>query len=165
MSHTFSAANGGEPWVNPSAFCVPGSPGCAGTTSPDGNLSRNLFTGPGFVDVDLSVTKNIAIGERFKVQLRAEMFNVFNRINLASGAGSVGGNGYVSDTIGDYNGAPVLSAGFTPMDYSLTSTTGACSAPATRSKNALSAPYCSSGMEPALISSLRVKVSSSPLAA
>lgn len=89
---------------------MPGSPGCGGTTSPDGNLSRNLFTGPGFVDVDLSVTKNIAIGERFKVQLRAE-FSVFNRINLASGAGSVGSNGYVSDTIGDYNGAPGLGPG------------------------------------------------------
>jgi hypothetical protein len=39
------------------------------------------------------------------------MFNVFNRKNLASGAGSVGGNGYVADTIGDFNGAPGLGPG------------------------------------------------------
>jgi len=39
------------------------------------------------------------------------MFNVFNRINLATGAGSVGSNGVVSDTIGDFNGAPGLGPG------------------------------------------------------
>jgi hypothetical protein len=103
VSHTFIPGVG-EPWVNPAAFCVPGAAGCPGTTNPDGDLSRNLFTGPGFADVDLSVIKNISIGERLKLQLRAEMFNVFNRRNLASGAGSVGSNGYLGDTIGDFNG-------------------------------------------------------------
>jgi hypothetical protein len=39
------------------------------------------------------------------------MFNVFNRKNLASGAGSVGSNGYLYDTIGDFNGAPGLGPG------------------------------------------------------
>jgi hypothetical protein len=110
VSHTFIPGVG-EPWVNPAAFCVPGAAGCPGTTNPDGDLSRNLFTGPGFADVDLSVIKNISIGERLKLQLRAEMFNVFNRKNLASGAGSVGGNGYIGDTIGDFNGAPGLGPG------------------------------------------------------
>jgi len=90
---------------------VPGTSGCPGTTNPDGGLSRNLFVGPGFEDVDLSVIKNISIGERLKLQLRAEMFNVFNRKNLASGAGSVGSNGYLYDTIGDFNGAPGLGPG------------------------------------------------------
>ncbi len=61
--------------------------------------------------MDLSVIKNISIGERLKLQLRAEMFNVFNRKNLASGAGSVGSNGYLGDTIGDFNGAPGLGPG------------------------------------------------------
>jgi hypothetical protein len=36
---------------------------------------------------------------------------VFNRINLATGPGSVGGNGVVADTIGDFNGAPGLGPG------------------------------------------------------
>jgi hypothetical protein len=39
------------------------------------------------------------------------MYNLFNRINLASGAGAVGSNGVVSDTIGDFNGAPGLGPG------------------------------------------------------
>ena len=102
VSHTFSAANGGEPWVNPSVF-VP-STGL-------GNLSRNKYYGPSFKDVDLSVFKNIPITERIKVQLRAEMYNLFHRINLASGAGAVGPNGMVTDTIGDFNGAPGLGPG------------------------------------------------------
>jgi hypothetical protein len=111
VNHSFSLAAGGLPWVNPNAFCVPGSAGCAGTTDPAGNLGRNALYGPGFADVDLSVFKNIPIGERLHIQLRAEMFNVFNRKNLATGAGSVGSNGVVSDTIGDYNGAPGLGPG------------------------------------------------------
>jgi hypothetical protein len=111
VSHNFSAAAGGEPWVNSAAFCVPGAAGCTGPTDPMGNLSRNKYYGPSFKDVDFSVFKNIPITERVKIQLRAEMYNLFNRINLASGAGSVGSNGFVSDTIGDFNGAPGLGPG------------------------------------------------------
>jgi hypothetical protein len=57
------------------------------------------------------VIKNIPVTERVKLQLRAEMFNLFNRKNLASGAGSVGSDGTVRDTIGDFNGAPGLGPG------------------------------------------------------
>jgi hypothetical protein len=104
VSHTFSAANGGEQWVNPAVFVA--------TPNSLGNLSRNKFYGPSFKDVDFSVFKNIPITERVKIQLRAEMYNLFNRINLASGAGSVNGsNGIISDTIGDFNGAPGLGPG------------------------------------------------------
>ena len=111
VSHNFSAAAGGEPWVNPAAFCVPGAAGCTGPTDPMGNLSRNKYYGPSFKDIDFSVFKNIPITERVRVQLRAEMYNLFNRINLASGAGSVTSSGLVSDTIGDFNGAPGLGPG------------------------------------------------------
>jgi len=114
VSHSFSKALGGstpgEQWVNPAAFCVPG-PVCAGPTNPAGDLGRNAFYGPGFADVDLSVIKNIPVTERFRVQLRAEMFNMFNRKNLATGSGSVGSDGTVRDTIGDFNGAPGLGPG------------------------------------------------------
>jgi hypothetical protein len=134
VDHKFSAANGGTIWVNPAAFCDPTDPGCGG--SPYGDLARNKFAGPNFKNVDLSVIKNIPITERVKIQLRAEMFNTFNRLNLASGVGSVSaggsnslgyttcaedlvahhctaanGFGLVFDTIGDFNGAPGLGPG------------------------------------------------------
>jgi len=105
VSHKFSAAAGGVEWVNPAAF------NCSSPTTFLGNLSRNRFFAPGYGSVDLSVFKNIPIGERLKIQLRAEMFNLLNRINLASGGGSVGSNGFVSDTIGDFNGAPGIGPG------------------------------------------------------
>jgi hypothetical protein len=102
VSHSFSAALGGEQWVNPNCFAA---------ATGAGNLARNRYYGPGFSDVDISVLKNIPIKERLTVQIRAEIFNVFNRINLATGAGSVGSNGFVSDTIGDFNGAPGIGPG------------------------------------------------------
>jgi len=115
VSHTFSKALGGttpgEQWVNPAAFCIPGAVSCPGPTDPAGDLGRNAFYGPGFADVDLSVIKNIPVTERIRIQLRAEMFNVFNRKNLATGSGSVGADGSVRDTIGDFNGAPGLGPG------------------------------------------------------
>jgi hypothetical protein len=105
VPHKFNAAAGGEQWVNPNCFAPASDP--AGI----GNLSRNRFYGPGFSDVDISVLKTIPLKERLALQLRAEMFNVFNRINLASGSGSVGSNGFVSDTIGDFNGSPGIGPG------------------------------------------------------
>jgi hypothetical protein len=105
VSHSFSknlasCSCPGVQWMNPAAF----GPGPA-------NIGRNKFSGPGYGDVDLSIIKNIPIRERLKVQLRAEMFNLFNRINLASGSGAVNGDGTVTDTIGDFNGAPGIGPG------------------------------------------------------
>ena len=61
--------------------------------------------------MDLSVFKNIPITQSVKLQLRAEMFNVFNRINLATGGGSVGSGGFVTDTIGDFFGGSGIGPG------------------------------------------------------
>ena len=93
----------GVQWVNPDAF--------GPATGAFGNLARNKYYGPGFGDVDLAVFKNIPIRERLKIQLRAEMFNLLNRVNFASGPGSVNGDGTVRDTIGDFNGAPGIGPG------------------------------------------------------
>jgi hypothetical protein len=41
-----------------------------------------------------------------------EMFNIFNRLNLAPPSGYLfGGFGQSTDTIGDYNGAPGIGPG------------------------------------------------------
>ena len=47
--------------------------------------SRRLLRGPGLTNADLSVLKDIPInGERFKVQFRAEAFNVLNHTNFGT---------------------------------------------------------------------------------
>jgi hypothetical protein len=60
-------------------FTVPGiTPpfGCIG------NLGRNKFTMPSFFQFDLRVAKGINIGERFRVDLIADAFNLFNHTNI-----------------------------------------------------------------------------------
>jgi Carboxypeptidase regulatory-like domain/TonB dependent receptor len=97
----------GANWLDPSAFDDSAS-GTFGTTR------RNAYYGPGYSDVDLSVFKNTRIKERVTVQFRAEMFNLFNRINFAPpafGYVSAKGDFTLDDTIGDYNGAPGIGAG------------------------------------------------------
>jgi hypothetical protein len=117
VSHSFvkTAAFTGVQWVNPNAFATPDPATCAPITSDGrcyGTLRRNAIHGPGFSDVDLGVSKTFVITERFKAQFKAEMFNLFNRINLASGPGAFGyGAGQVTDTIGDFNGAPGIGPG------------------------------------------------------
>ena len=49
-----------------------------------GNLGRNVFTGPSFVNTDLSLVKNTKITERFSLQFRTEAFDVLNHPNFGN---------------------------------------------------------------------------------
>ncbi len=49
-----------------------------------GNIGRNRMLGPSFQQFDMSLSKTFNITERMKAQLRAEAFNVPNRVNLAN---------------------------------------------------------------------------------
>jgi hypothetical protein len=47
-----------------------------------GNSPRNLLTGPGLAQWDLSLIKNTKINERLSVEFRWEVFNILNRANF-----------------------------------------------------------------------------------
>jgi hypothetical protein len=47
-----------------------------------GDVARNAFVGPGFANVDFQLTKRITIAERHTFALRADFFNLFNRVNF-----------------------------------------------------------------------------------
>jgi hypothetical protein len=49
---------------------------------PSDMTKRNQFRGPGYWNVDMAVHKNFRFNERYSLQLRAEMFNIFNHANL-----------------------------------------------------------------------------------
>jgi hypothetical protein len=49
-----------------------------------GNAGRNSAIGPGLIDLDFSLFKNIPIHEALKAQFRAEFFNITNRPNFTS---------------------------------------------------------------------------------
>ncbi|MDX6694899.1 MAG: hypothetical protein QOF02_2502 [Blastocatellia bacterium] len=67
--------------------CPPGNPAClaAGVVSLVGRVgetSRNGFRGPDFSKTDFSLIKRIPITERYKFTIRADFFNIFNRVNF-----------------------------------------------------------------------------------
>jgi hypothetical protein len=59
----------------------------------NGTLGRNKFSGPGFAGTDFSLIKNIRIPwfvkEGANLQVRTEIFNLFNRVNLGAVAGNL----------------------------------------------------------------------------
>ena len=63
------------------SFTVPGITPPAGC---DGVLGRNRFTSPGFFQWDMRVSKSIPFGERWRLDLIADAFNLFNRTNVAA---------------------------------------------------------------------------------
>ncbi|MGA7522706.1 MAG: TonB-dependent receptor [Acidobacteriaceae bacterium] len=95
-------------YLNPNSFAVP-------TYGSYGNLGRNQVIGPGFGDVDMSLLKNFPVyKERVHAQFRVEMFNVFNRINLAQPLNNLGYGsafGWSTSTIGVSYGAPGIGSG------------------------------------------------------
>lgn len=48
-----------------------------------GTLGRNTFVGDSYKNVDVSIMKETRLGERMRLQARAEVFNVFNTTNQA----------------------------------------------------------------------------------
>jgi hypothetical protein len=44
---------------------------------------RNTFTGPGFFQFDLGLFKNFTINDRRRVELRMEVFNLFDSVNFS----------------------------------------------------------------------------------
>ncbi|MEN3330363.1 MAG: hypothetical protein V7638_5170 [Acidobacteriota bacterium] len=55
-----------------------------------GNVGRNAIVGPTFNNFDFSVIKITDIGERFRVQFRAEVFDLFNHANFGRPGNTVG---------------------------------------------------------------------------
>lgn len=67
---------------NPDAFSIPP----AGVY---GNAGRNLLRGPNFTQVDASFFKNTRLSENTSLQLRLEVFNLFNFANYADPSGGL----------------------------------------------------------------------------
>jgi hypothetical protein len=57
------------------------SPNAIGTY---GNLGRNAFVGPKFVNIDAALSRRFPIRDRLNMQLRLEAFNVLNHPNFSN---------------------------------------------------------------------------------
>jgi outer membrane receptor protein involved in Fe transport len=65
-----------------------------------GNLGRNVIIGPGFRNLDFSLLKNTRLNERTRLQMRAEVFDLFNHASFGQ-PGRVAGSqnfGRISNT-------------------------------------------------------------------
>ena len=69
-------------FLNPGAFSIP-MPGTYG------NLERNSIHGPSFSQFDMLVSKRIQTGGRSNVELRFEVFNLFNAVNYSNPVGAL----------------------------------------------------------------------------
>ena len=58
--------------------------------APFGNTPRNMLYGPGQKNVDISFIKFLPFSDRFRGELRAEVFNVFNWVNYANPGSLIG---------------------------------------------------------------------------
>jgi hypothetical protein len=75
-------------FVNLSAFQVPCAPDSSGNCVPGtqhfGNLGRNALVGPSFKNFDFSLAKENKLNERLRMQIRMDVFNLFNHPNFAN---------------------------------------------------------------------------------
>jgi len=89
----YAGTSAPDRFINLSAFKVPCTldptgDGSAGSCIPGtwhfGSLGRNALRGPGYRNVDFSVFKDTNITEKLRIQLRAEVFNIFNHPNFSN---------------------------------------------------------------------------------
>jgi hypothetical protein len=69
-------------------LCVPGTPGCVplitGGVFTSGSLARNFGLTHRYMSLDLRLARLVPLGERLRLELIAEGFNLFNRFNEAA---------------------------------------------------------------------------------
>jgi hypothetical protein len=93
-------------WFDPSAFQQP-------APNTIGNLGRNVLTGPGLANLDLSAFKRFAFTERYNLEFRFESFNFTNtpKFNNPSGDITSPNFGRVTSAQGPPNGPREIQLG------------------------------------------------------
>lgn len=121
--------NTGNYWFNPNSFSNAqcGDPNNQGTCTPGptllpsnaqvvadpslatyGTLPRNFLRGPGYVNFDMAFSKTTPlVGERIKLEFRAEFFNILNHVNFQN----PGGDGTNGTNINSSQFGQILSTG------------------------------------------------------
>ena len=73
-------------FLNPASFAQP-------ATGAFGNVGKGSLRFPGLFNWDMGLSKTFPFSERWKLQFRAEYFNVFNRVNYSSDDSTVSAAG------------------------------------------------------------------------
>jgi hypothetical protein len=96
------APGNGPYWFNPNAFICASSianpsastlaPNCVASTPATaafGNLGRNTVYGPGQISWDMALSRRFTVRERWKLDLRADFFNIMNHANWGNPSSSI----------------------------------------------------------------------------
>jgi hypothetical protein len=108
-----AAANGNAlAYFSAPAYTVAGNfPATGGALPQAPGVARNSLTGPGYKDIDGSLTKSFGLpnmpvlGENAKVEFRVDAYNLFNSLNFNPGGaeGNGSNNGGISDNLASSN--------------------------------------------------------------
>jgi hypothetical protein len=111
-------------YFDPSAFAAPLITSAANAHY--GNTGRNQFRGPGYFEMDLSVSRSFKLTERFTLQLRADAFSLTNTPHFANpntscpgsatAPGPVAGSGQLCST-GTNNNFGVITSTLQPGGF------------------------------------------------
>ncbi len=95
--------------LNPEAFRA--------TTGRQGTLARNALRGFGLSQLDLAVRRQLVLSERVRLQLRAEVFNVFNHPNFGDPVSDLGSRlfGLSTQTLARSLGTGGVNGGLSPL--------------------------------------------------
>ena len=95
----------GQPWVSPSSFAVP-------APNRFGNAGRNAIRGPRLTNYDFSVFRTFPVTERFKLEYRAEFYNLTNTPHFSNPSGSISSAsfGIITSTLSGYGNRQVQMA-------------------------------------------------------
>ncbi len=110
-------------WFNPAAFVAPPcynalvtgpcgtvySAGGPTTYATYGNSGYNMLRGPAWQDWDMSLQKNTIWKDRYRLQLRADSFNIFNHPNFAPPNSAISNTSNVG-TITSISSSPAAEA-------------------------------------------------------
>ena len=111
-----AAANGNAEayFVPPTYTPGPAFPATGGALPQAPGVARNSLTGPGYRDLDATLTKSFGLphmrglGENPRLEVRADAFNLLNNLNFKPGGISTGGS--ISDNIASANFGQATSA-------------------------------------------------------
>jgi hypothetical protein len=96
---SLTPAGGSSPdhWINPAAFAVPAN----GTF---GNLGRNAFRARRITQIDLGVSRFVAVSERLSIRFRGDLFNVNNRAQYGAPNADISAAnfGVITTTVSNY---------------------------------------------------------------
>ena len=92
-------------WINPKAFAFP-------ATGTYGNVGVDSLVGPGYFGINMALIRDFVFKERNKIEIRAEAFNLENRINLNNPVTTLS-----SSTFGQINAEPAGNGAVAAQGY------------------------------------------------